>query len=282
LKKGIKTLYFFKKRRKKWAKNTISFREKERNVLGYFPMRKTKAHRVLGIVMVSLSVLTSLWVGFLCYALDYYKVSPTGKSYLASNETISVSDEGRDYAFLPRQATSKGAVFYPGGKVESAAYAPLCAKLAEKGFAVYLPRLPYHFAFFDVNAADRFISGHSEISSWYVLGHSLGGAMLGEYASNHFSELKGIAFLGAYSVNNLSQTSLKCACLYGSEDGVMNREKYQANYANLPSSTREKVIAGGNHAGFGEYGSQSGDGKASISGEEQAQITVDFLSSMWN
>ncbi len=37
----------------------------------------------------------------------------------------------------------------------------------------------------------------------------------------------------------------------------------------MPAQYQESVIEGGNHAGFGSYGAQSGDGTASISAEEQ-------------
>ena len=38
------------------------------------------------------------------------------------------------------------------------------------------------------------------------------------------------------------------------EDGVLNREKYEADRINLPQDTTETVIDGGCHAGFGSYG----------------------------
>ena len=63
--------------------------------------------------------------------------------------------------------------------------------------------------------------------------------------------------------------------IYVSEDGVLNREKYEADRANLPQDTTETVIDGGCHAGFGSYGAQNGDGTPTISAEEQQQQTAD-------
>ncbi|MBO4365994.1 MAG: hypothetical protein J5804_06870, partial [Eggerthellaceae bacterium] len=40
----------------------------------------------------------------------------------------------------------------------------------------------------------------------------------------------------------------------------------------------ELIIQGGNHAGFADYGPQSGDGQASISNEEQITQTADAIS----
>ena len=37
------------------------------------------------------------------------------------------------------------------------------------------------------------------------------------------------------------------------------------------------MIEGGNHSGFGKYGEQKGDGKASISNKEQQQKVIEKL-----
>ena len=70
--------------------------------------------------------------------------------------------------------------------------------------------------------------------------------------------------------------------VYVSEDGVLNREKYEADRANLPQDTTETVINGGCHAGFGSYGAQKGDGAPVISAEEQQQQTADALAAWMN
>ena len=63
--------------------------------------------------------------------------------------------------------------------------------------------------------------------------------------------------------------------IYGDQDKVLNKDKYEKNYINLPVDyTREEVIKGGNHAQFGDYGVQDGDGKAKISAKEQVKQTV--------
>ena len=66
------------------------------------------------------------------------------------------------------------------------------------------------------------------------------------------------------------------------EDGVLNREKYEADRINLPQDTTETVIDGGCHAGFGSYGAQKGDGAPVISAEEQQQQTTDALAAWMN
>lgn len=66
------------------------------------------------------------------------------------------------------------------------------------------------------------------------------------------------------------------------EDGVLNREKYEADRTNLPQDTTETIIDGGCHAGFGSYSAQKGDGTPTISAEEQQRQTADALAAWMN
>ena len=65
--------------------------------------------------------------------------------------------------------------------------------------------------------------------------------------------------------------------VYGDADGVMNREKYAEYRPNLPENAVELVIPGGNHAQFGDYGHQKGDGAATIPPDEQLRQTVQII-----
>jgi len=64
---------------------------------------------------------------------------------------------------------------------------------------------------------------------------------------------------------------------YGSEDRVLNMEKYKECLVNFPDDVIEEVIEGGNHAYYAHYGEQEGDGTATITREEQQEIVLDLL-----
>ncbi|MCM1234672.1 MAG: alpha/beta hydrolase [Ruminococcus flavefaciens] len=89
--------------------------------------------------------------------------------------------------------------------------------------------------------------------------------MAASYAANHAEELDGLVLLAAYSTEDLTQSDLAVCSIYDPEDGVLNKEKYDANRGNLPNDTVELVIDGGCHAGCGCYGLQYGDGAPWIS-----------------
>lgn len=68
--------------------------------------------------------------------------------------------------------------------------------------------------------------------------------------------------------------------IYGSEDGVLNTESVQENRSLLPDNHKEIIIEGGNHAQFGNYGEQAGDGDATVSTEEQQKLTVEAITDL--
>jgi hypothetical protein len=99
--------------------------------------------------------------------------------------------------------------------------------------------------------------------------------MAASYLSKNTDKFDGLILLGAYSTADL--TGCHVLSLYGSEDGVMNREKYEKYKSNLPTDFTEIIIEGGNHAYFGMYGEQDGDGRATISNTEQIFYTADNI-----
>ena len=67
----------------------------------------------------------------------------------------------------------------------------------------------------------------------------------------------------------------KALSIVGSLDGVL--KSYEESKKYLPSGYKEVLIDGGNHSGFANYGEQNGDNKATISKEEQQEMTVDAI-----
>lgn len=101
--------------------------------------------------------------------------------------------------------------------------------------------------------------------------------MAASYAADHIGELDGVVLLAAYSTQDLIESGLTVLSIYGSEDGVLDMEKYERYRSNLPADAVEIVIDGGCHAGFGQYGAQAGDGAPSISSSEQIAITAEEI-----
>ena len=240
-----------------------------------------KHKRKIFIITSSIVLVLAIIIGACAiYLGDYYRADEGAIAVFNADEsiTVSVSDNG-NVIFEPQNAT-RGFIFYPGGKVEHHAYEPLLAELAREGVLCVIVKMPFNLAVFDVNAADGIQEQYPEIEDWYIGGHSLGGSMAASYLKKNAENYKGLVLLGSYSTANLSETDLKVLSIYGSEDQVMNREKYGENQSNLPDGFTEIVIDGGCHACFGMYGAQDGDGTPTISNREQIALTAEYIIEM--
>lgn len=223
------------------------------------------------LVLVIMAATCAIYLG------DYYRADMDAIEAFASTDTVEMQIlKDETIVFEPEGAT-QGVIFYPGGKVEYTAYIPLMKSLASEGVLCVLVEMPFNLAVLDVNAADGIREQYPQIRSWYIGGHSLGGSMAASYLADNANVFEGLILLGSYSTADLSNTDLAVLSVYGSEDQVLNREKYEANKVNLPADFSELVIAGGCHAYFGMYGAQDGDGIPSITNEEQIRLTMEAI-----
>lgn len=235
--------------------------------------------KVIIIMAVAVVIATAIFA-WQIYANDYYKASDTAKEALKGSAQVEVMETDGYYLFNPVEDTEKGIIFYPGGKVEETAYAPLLLELTEAGYEVYLIKMPAKLAIFGMNAAEDVFEDAPHIKEWTMMGHSLGGAMAASFSADHDEEVGALVLLAAYSTEDLNGLEMDVYSFYGTEDKVLNMEKYQEYYSNLPADMTEEIIDGGNHANYAYYGAQDGDGEATISREEQVQSVLDiFLNS---
>lgn len=213
------------------------------------------------------------------YLSVYYNHDASAEPYLVSGESVAVIPISGGLMF-DGPSDTRAMIFYPGAKVEADAYAPLMYKIAEEWGDCFLVKMPANLAVLNADAA-KDIQQDYQYDQWYLAGHSLGGVTAATYLQEHPESFRGLILLAAYSNGQLSE-ELQAVSIYGDHDGVLNREEYEKNRNNLPKNTDEVIIAGGNHAQFGNYGDQNGDGKASISWEDQQQQVLEALKSMVN
>lgn len=232
-----------------------------------------KRKGALAVILIAVFAVGCFW-----YINDYYKSDVMMQQYLQDDSIVHM--EENDYGlYMDGPGDESALIFYPGAKVEYTAYVPLLCRLAEKGADVFLIKMPCNLAFLGQNRAEDVMRTY-EYENWYLGGHSLGGAMAALYAAEHPDDLDGMILLAAYSTKDLHGDDFSVISLYGSEDGVLNMDKIEESRAYMPTNYTEICIEGGNHAQFGNYGIQKGDGVASISGEEQQNQTVEAIYKM--
>ena len=230
--------------------------------------------KIAFVVIVSVLILFACAFGV--YTGDYYRAEEGVENYLKSSDVVTVTVESKDIVFAPKAPTALF-VFYPGGKVEYTAYAPLMYACAERGILCILVRMPVNLAVFDSKAASRYADRYPELKNRFIGGHSLGGAMAAGYLSSHTEEFKGLVLLGSYSSFDLTSSSLSALSVYGSEDKILSKEQYESKRGNLPSDFTEIVLEGGCHAYFAWYGDHKGDGTPSLTKDEQIERTADII-----
>ena len=241
-------------------------------------MKKNKKLKIFIISLLCFAVICC--TGFGIYVSDYYRANDTALEATFSDNDVTVIEKNGDYMVFTHEKPKCGLVFYPGGKVEYTAYAPLMKVLAREGVFCVLVKMPFNLAVFDMGAAEDIIAEYTNIDEWYVGGHSLGGAMAASYASKNADKLEGLILLGSYSTNDLSDSGLTVFSIIGSEDNITfdDTEEVKKYGDNLPAVDMYcYTIEGGCHAYFGSYGEQEGDGNPTITPEEQVKQTVEFI-----
>ena len=246
-------------------------------------MKKFNWKIAAAVLIAALLLLVS---GFVIWANGASPATDTALNALTSNSQVTVDTQNNWVAFYPADGSmpDTGFVFYPGGKVDYRAYAPILSLLAEQGYFVAVVPVPLNLAFFDINAAAQVEAAYPDIQNWFVGGHSLGGVAAYSYAANN-PEIRGVVFWASYPADDsLKVNNISAVSIFGTRDGLATSDKLDASRALLLPDTKFVPIEGGNHAQFGSYGPQAGDNEATISPEEQwnqaVAATVEFFESV--
>lgn len=231
------------------------------------------------VALVAVLVAAMIW-----YVNDYYRADDVALEVLADvgsdvdGVVVSELPDG-SIAFIPADPKA-GLVFYPGAKVQPEAYAPLLEQCAERGILCVLVKPLFNLAILSPDLADGALREFPDISTWIIAGHSMGGLAAADYTARHADDVDAVALLASYPAVDLTGFTGSSLSLIGTNDGVLNWDNYEAADSKLPSGSTKELIEGGNHAYFGNYGEQAGDGQAAISRDEQQRRSVEELAEL--
>ena len=235
-------------------------------------LKKKPPMAVHVIICVLISFAVMLAGGFLFLNI-HYSAEERAVEAIAQPGNVKVTEIDGGY-FIDGKGDKTALIFYPGAKVDSEAYMPLMEKIADGGVDCFLLKMPMRIAILDSNAADKVISNYN-YDKWIMSGHSMGGMIAASYCAEH-ENVDGAVLLAAYPIKKIPDGKAVLS-VYGTEDKVLDKDAYKKAAELFPKDFTEVIIDGGNHAGFGNYGEQSGDGKAEISNEEQQKQTADAV-----
>ena len=226
------------------------------------------------VVLGAVALVAAL--GFVIWAETPLGPMPEAVAAMVTDEHVTVV-QNDVIVFRPNETSpTVGLIFYPGARVDPVSYAPAIRALAEQGFLAVITPMPLNLAVLDSDRAADVIADFPEIGRWAVAGHSLGGAMAATFVASDPGAVDGLVLWGAYpsSGDDLSTWEGLVTSVSATNDGLTTPDDIVRTTPLLPAGTEFVIIDGGNHAQFGWYGEQRGDGVATISREDQQSQTV--------
>src|SRR5215468_2835555 len=115
--------------------------------------------KILKRILLGLLVVAILGaLGFAVWAEIAAQPTDIALQALKSDSQVTVTQHDGFISFEPaNQRATIGFIFYPGGRVDYRAYAPVLHEIAAQGYFVAVAKVKFNLAFFDTNAADRII-----------------------------------------------------------------------------------------------------------------------------
>lgn len=201
---------------------------------------------------------------------------PAGAMTADAGVAVEAGDVVR---FTPRAgARDVGLVWVAGCLVAPQAYAPLAHAVAARGYPVVVYGLPWRCAPLPVHRARvdadlRRLLGAAGPSRWVLGGHSKGAVFVSQIAASPPASLRGVIIAGSTHPRDVdvSDSSLAITKIVATLDGIAPMAVSESRRALLPATVDWRRIEGGNHSQFGWYGTQLGDGTATISREQQQE-----------
>lgn len=243
------------------------------------PRERSRTRRVTTRVLLGLAALLGLmFVGFLIWAnVGVLQAEPEPLAAARADPSVTIVQGPEAVVMSPTDTTStQGLVFVPGAKVEAEAYVSnLSGIVAEDGVTVVITRPILNLAFFDLRPLTTFTDLAPGIDDWFVGGHSLGGVKACQFVDE--PQVSGLILFGSYCANDLSDAAAAVLSVSGSNDDLSTPEKIMEASDRLPADADFVEIEGANHARFGDYGVQSGDGPATISSNEMRTILTEDI-----
>lgn len=239
----------------------------------------SRFRKIIRIVWPTAGLLFTVWLWLSFQAQNL----PEG--VMVSDTAVTVTEANTHIMFQPigNQATT-GLLFYPGAMVEPTAYAPLARDLADAGHLVIIVKLPWRNAPFASHEAQlwqtsqELMAANDTVQQWVLAGHSRGAAIAARTILEYETAFAGAILIGTShpkeAENSLANAQIPIAKIYATEDGLASVAEVNANRIFLPEQTSYVEIDGGNHAQFGYYSRQLGDGNAIISREQQQMETA--------
>ncbi|RWZ51567.1 alpha/beta hydrolase [Labedella phragmitis] len=240
-----------------------------------------RVRRVLLRVLAGTAVVVVLVVVvFLAWANTVMAGDRTAALEVWRDDALTVTETDLSFVLEPVTAgRAEGLVFVPGARVDPFAYARVLSGVVERsGVTVVITKPTLHLALFDARPLSDFTAAVPGVDEWSVGGHSLGGVKACAMAAGDDSvPISGLVLFGSYCANDVSASGLDVLSISATNDGLSTPTDIETNADLLPDDATFVVLDGANHADFGDYGPQPGDGRSTVADDEVRSAITDAL-----
>ncbi len=211
--------------------------------------------RLTGMPLVLLTAVLLAVAALVIYSRQTVAADPRAERAFDPDETMRVTRDAW-VSFRPRDVEpATGVIFYPGGKVEPAAYAPILRALAERGMLVALVPMPLNLAILAPDRGADVMRRNPAVRHWFIAGHSFGGVMAARFAFDRRDSLAGLILWAAFPERSvdLADTALPVLSVYGTQDEITAPQEILTARAVLPDGATLAAIEGADHWSFGSF-----------------------------
>lgn len=244
------------------------------------PHERRRRLRLRRIRITGWTALTSLVVTVVGFLTFFHIVFPADRAAtLDVFRDSRVAVEARDNRVImsPTQdPDSVGMLYFPGARVDPYSYLYPLVDIAAEGTTVVIVDPLFNMALVDTRGVAELTGDLPEVAEWVLAGHSLGGVKACLEASH--PSVTHLVLFASYCATDISSLDIDVLQVVGSQDGLLDDDLRVEALRLLPTGEETiLVIPGANHADFGTYGPQPGDGPSSYSDEEMRAIITEAL-----
>ncbi|MBT5576327.1 MAG: alpha/beta hydrolase [Microbacteriaceae bacterium] len=244
------------------------------------PHERGRRLRIRRIRITGWTALTSLvvtLVGFLTYFHIVFPADRAATLEVFRDSRVRVeASEGRVVMEPTGESTGRGILYFPGARVDPYSYLYPFADLVAAGNTLVVVDPLMNMALFDPRGLGELTADFSDISTWVVAGHSLGGVKACLEVDN--PAVSDLVLMGSFCANDISALDIGVIQIVADRDGLIDESSRRDAEKFLPAQSRRTMtLEGANHASFGTYGPQPGDGTSTLSAAEVRVSLTDIL-----
>ena len=245
------------------------------------PHERTRRKRLRRIRITGWTALTSLLVtlvGFLTYFHIVFPAERSATLDVFRDDRVQVETSDARVIMSPAgDSLPRGILYFPGARVDPYSYLYPLADIAAAGTTVVVVDPLFNMALLDTRGVSELTTDFPDITSWVLAGHSLGGVKACMEASH--PAVTHLVLFASYCANDISDLDIEVFQVTGDRDGLLDDSLRQEAESLLPPQGHQTlVIEGANHADFGTYGPQPGDGESTMSNRSMRTILTEVLS----